>query len=261
MQDVSPGLPNPTYDELLAENQRLRQEIGEVLAGKQYTWKLLVETGRRLQISSASIKAAVSSLLNYDILWDPSNQHEFLQTIDSSVEKVSKLVLLMTLAFRAEAGSLVIKREPQELQEILAIIQAEVANKFPNLIDKFSLPKGGKPVLVDYEYLIIALNYLFEFLQGTKKASKIQVRVEEGIGFWNVDITNLEQSILNFIDEMRYCKTGETSTPEYLLLPEYILSLHVACEILHAQGIEVEVTESHVAEPILRLRIPSVTDS
>lgn len=132
---------DPTYADLLRQNLALQNELKRATAPREYIWVLFVEASRRLQVSSASIKAAVSSLLNYEIFWDPANQHEFLQTINSSVDKVTRLVMILSLAFRAEAGSLELKREPQSLQEILAVVQAGVAARHPKLQAKFCLPK------------------------------------------------------------------------------------------------------------------------
>ena len=107
-----------SYDELLQQNRALRSEVETLNRQSVYLLGVYAETSRKLQLYSASIKAAVSSLLNYDIFWDNANQHEFLETINSSVNQVSELIVL-TLAFRGEAGSLVLKRDPQVFQEIL----------------------------------------------------------------------------------------------------------------------------------------------
>ena len=121
---------------------------------------MLAGANRRLQMSSAAIKAAVSSLLNYDIFWDGANQHEFLETINTSVDQAGRMVKLMTLAFRLEAGSLVIKCEPQVLQEIVSVVQDHITTRFPHLAFGLTLPQTGGPALVDYEFLMIALEYL-----------------------------------------------------------------------------------------------------
>lgn len=251
------NIKDPSYDELRIQNSALRAQLEQALPNRQYIWMLFVETSRRLQISSASIKAAVSSLLNYDLFWDPANQHEFLETIDTSVDKVSRLVVLLALAFRAEAGSLEIKREPQSLQEILAVVQANATTKNPKLKLRLSLPKEGKPVLVDYEYLTIALEYLFELLAAGQKAEKIQIRAVENPNDWFLDIDGLDEADLDLIHNMHYCKTDQHALSRYSLVPEMILGLHVACEIFHLHEIELERAKVSQGEPILRLVIPA----
>lgn len=247
---------NPTYDELSRENAALRSELERASSGHDYIWMLLVEASRRLQVSSASIKAAVSSLLNYDLFWDPANQHEFLETIDTSVDKVARLVMLLALAFRAEAGSLELKREPQSLQEILALVHANTAAKNPKMTLRLSFPKEGKPVLVDYEYLTIAFGYLFDLLAARQESGKIRIEAVENPQDWSLNIAGVEEADLNLIQTMHSCKTNEIALSRYALLPELILGLHVACEIFHLQDIDMETIPTPQGEQLLRLTVP-----
>ena len=179
MTDKAEEQSRLTYDQLVDQNRQLQTALEAAKAEKYFAWDLFLEVGRRLQVSSASIKAAVSSLLNYEILWDPANQHEFLQTIDNSIERSSRLAILLTLAFRAEAGKLELHPEPQIFQEIMAILQADISTEYPDLVDTFGLPQEGKHVVVDYEYLILSLKYLFEFLNTRKGIEKLKVQVVE----------------------------------------------------------------------------------
>ena len=83
-------------------------------------WNLVSDISQGLQFSFASIKAAISSLLGGDIFWDQATQHEFMQTIDNSVDELSNLTAVMTVAMRIESQTLTIHREPNSLQEILS---------------------------------------------------------------------------------------------------------------------------------------------
>jgi hypothetical protein len=246
----------PTYEELYRQNVALRAELERVSSSRDYLWTLLVEASRRLQVSSASIKAAVSSLLNYDLFWDPANQHEFLETIDTSVDKVARLVMLLALAFRSEAGSLELKREPQSLQEILALVHANAAAKNPKMMLRLSLPKEGKPVLVDYEYLTIAFGYLFELLASRPDTSRIKIEPVETPTAWFLDIAGVEAADLYMIEMMHACKTEPSALSRYALLPELMIGLHVACEIFHIQRIDLEILTTPQGERLLRLTIP-----
>ncbi len=253
--------PNaPDYDELLSENRALKDALADLQSRNTLTWRLILETGRRLQVSSASIKAAVSSLLNYELFWDPANQHEFLKTIDNSVDRSSKLVLLLTLASRTEAGELVINREPQVFQEIIAILQADIMGRYPDLIEKINLPQDGAQVIVDYEYLILALKFIFEYLYSRAGIERLSVHILEESGFWNLEIDGLDAGTKKMIETMRFCKTDERLAPENLILPEYILGLHIACEILHLQEIGIAVIEKPDDVFSLHLTIPAYKD-
>lgn len=248
---------DPSYDDLLRQNLALRNELDKATSPREDVWMLFVEASRRLQISSASIKAAVSSLLNYEIFWDPANQHEFLETIDSSVDKLTRLVMILSLAFRAEAGSLELKPEPQSLQEILAVVQGSIAARHPKLKARFYLPKEGMPVMVDYEYLTIAMGLLFELFDADQKNKHVQVQAIENPQSWYLDISGMDRITLDLIQTMYACKTDLKMSSKHLYLPEHILGLHVACEIIHLQEIDLAAVAHPDGTSVLRLVVPS----
>jgi hypothetical protein len=202
-------------------------------------WPLLVETSRRLQVSSASIKAAVSSLLSYDIFWDSANQHEFLKTIDTSVDQVGKLSTLFSLAFRLEAGTLVLKPELQNLQEILTSAQANAAFAFPDLEVELILPQEGTPVEVDFEYLTLALTMLFEVVASRLDKKKITVRMQDSPLGWSLDMDGLDQSTVDLIHRM-HCFQLDPSYISGRLSPENAIRLHIICKLFHLQAIQVD---------------------
>ncbi len=247
----------PSYEELVERLNSVTGELEDVRASNAYLWSLYVETGRRLQVTSASIKAAISSLLSYDIFWDPVNQHEFYETISNSIDIVSKLVMLLTLAFRSEANSLELKEEPEILQEILASLQSDLSNRLPNFVTEFRLPDVGKLVLVDFEYLIFAMRYLFEFLNVSLIPSALQVEAFELNEEWVIDIVGVNEVIAAQILEMHRCKTSPIDVMPTSILPEHILGLHLACEILHMQGIGLEVILHPDKGSVLRLALPT----
>jgi len=182
MRNDSPRQDPLTYDELLHQNQALLHEIEELQVQDTFIWNLFVESSRKLQVYSASIKAAVSSLLNYDIFWDSKNQHEFLETIDNSVNQVSEMIVLLTLAFRAQANNLVLSRDSHLLQEILSVSHTRAVKKNPDIKLEVSFPSDGMPVLVDYEYLTKALLLLYEVLFAQAPAQSMRVEASEADG-------------------------------------------------------------------------------
>jgi hypothetical protein len=245
-----------SYDELLQQNQALIHEIKQLQAQENFNWNLFAETGRKLQVYSASIKAAVSSLLNYDIFWDSKNQHEFLETIDNSVNQVSEMIVLLTLAFRAQANNLVLSQDSHVLQEILSVSHTMAVKKNPDLRLEVSFPSNGMPVLVDYEYLTKALLLLYEVSFAQAPSQLIRVEARETVGAWFLDFNGLEPQIIKIIDTMHRCKARPASNE--FLSADNILKLDVICEILHLQQITLEVLDELGRLPILRLRIPEV---
>ena len=240
-----------TYDELLQQNHALRQEIKQMAAQEQYIWSTLVETSRKLQLSSSSIKAAVSSLLNYDIFWDAANQHEFLETINTSIDQVSDLVKLVALESRLEAGSLELKCEPHFLQEILSVVRGNLYSCDPKGEVSFCLPEDEKLVEVDYSYLILALELLIQVIISKSLEGVLSIVAEQAEENWTVTLKGVDASVVELVSGMVRCKT-QPDTPS-LLSAEYILKLHIACEIIHLQEIEFEFPEDNSA---IKLVIP-----
>ena len=256
MNNDSPRQDPLTYDELVQQNQALLHKIEEIQAQDNFNWNLFAETSRKLQVYSASIKAAVSSLLNYNIFWDSKNQHEFLETIDSSVNQVSEMIVLLTLAFRAQANNLVLSRDSHLLQEILSVSHTIAVKKNPDIKLEVSFPKDGMPVLVDYEYLTKALLLLYEVLYAQAPAGSIRVEASETTGAWFLDFIGFEPHIAKIFEAMHHCKV-QPALNEFLSA-ENGLRLDVICEILHLQQISVEILDEPGRLPILRLRVPEV---
>lgn len=258
MNSETPNHDSLSYDELLEQNRALRAELDEFRMQEAAIWNLFVETSRKFQVYSASIKAAVSSLLDHNILWDNANQHEFLQTINSSVDQVSEVTALLTLAFRAQANSLVLSTDFHLLQEILSSAQDTALKKMPGISLEISFPREGKPVLVDYEYLNKALVLLFEVLFTQSPAGPVRVVASEMDGAWRLDWSGANPAILRVIEEMHHGKTQPGSNE--ILSAENMLRLHVTCEIFHLQQISVDVLEEPGQSATLRLRVPDVVN-
>lgn len=253
--------PSKNVVDLQQENQALRRELAEIQARNQALWGLLVGVSRRLQSSSASIKAAVSSLLNYEIFWDASAQHEFLETIDSSVDQASKLIMLVALAFHFEVGSLEMDQEPQTLQEILSTVQGQDDTWLPKLDLEVSFPTMGKPALVDYEYLGLALKLLLEvFAEYGPWPHKIRLEAIEQPDAWFIQIEGIEPNILELLPHINCCTPDELFSNGEGLTPEILLRLYIACQILCLQDIRVESVKGKEENAELRLVIPAVAE-
>jgi K+-sensing histidine kinase KdpD len=258
MMDEDPqGTPaHLSYEELYQQNLALQRELTDLRASLQPVWTLLVDASRKLQVSSASIKAAVSSLLNYDIFWDGANQHEFLTTINTSVDQAAKLVALIALTLRAEEGSLELKREPHNLPEIVSIVQDHGATAFPKLSLAITLPEEGRPVLVDYEYLIIALELLCEVFEAMAGSKTIPLQAIENQDTWFLDFQELDPAIIQLILSPLDWHTDRFAGTQSLPLG-YLLRLHVARQILRLQGIDVERLSTTTDKATMRLRVPT----
>ncbi len=259
MNNIDPDQNKRSYEELSQQNQTLLQELSVLKAEKRILWLTLAGTNRRLQMSSAAIKAAVSSLLNYDIFWDGANQHEFLDTINTSIDQAGKLVKLLTLAFRLEAGNLELKREPQVLQEIISVVQDHTTIYFPNLLLGVTLPQEGSPVLVDYELLMIALEFLLEVIERMD-VRRVGIQAIEEPNNWILQFEGLDSRTIQIIHEAFEYEIDPTSASNSIP-PENLLRLHVISQILNLQEIRIEIPDFSNQLPKLRLVIPAQLSS
>jgi hypothetical protein len=247
------------YEELYQQTLDLRRQLAELTARQRMVWALFINASRKLQISSASIKAAVSSLLNYDIFWDGANQHEFLTTINSSVDQAAKLASLLTLAVRSEAGSLEIKREPHDLREIISVVQDSGKISFPKLALDITLPEEGKPALVDYEYLTTALELVGEVFEARLPERIVGVQAIESTDRWFLDFTGLESDLIHLIQSSLAWQVDELLAGTSLPL-DYLLRLYIVGQILRLQSIKVEVLTHPTGELTLRLHVPAAVE-
>lgn len=234
----------------------LQQQLAEAKAKNRAMWALLAEVCRKLQVSSASIKAAVSSLLDYDIFWDGSAQHEFLETIDDSVDQGANLITLLTLAFRSEADSLEMQREFHILPEILSTVIDTLSAKLPQLPLDVAWPAEGKPVFVDYGYLTVAIRLLLEVLLETRIGPDgLDLRATETETHWQIDLDHIAPAGLEAINHLAGCQASDLTLTDSLS-PENVLKLFTVCRIFRLQDIQLKVLEQPPEKARLRLIFP-----
>ncbi len=153
-------------------------------------WSLYADVSQRLQVSSASIKAAITSLLDNSIIWDRSAQREFMQTIDKSIDHISGMMAAMTLAMQSEGGILRLGLEPSSIPEILFRAVDGLEKSAPGLAVTLALPGEGRLALVDYDYLRMALKLLFEALisAGNAPPTTLRIRAEQTAADWQIHV-------------------------------------------------------------------------
>lgn len=244
-------------ERLETEKRALQEQLSTLQIKNQTLWIVLAEIARRLQGHSTSIKAAVSSLLDYDIFWDESTQHEFLETIESSVDDISALTVVLTLAFKVEARSLEVKREPQVLQEILMTTAATLAETTNGPRLNLTMPPSGKSVLVDYEYLALALRLLFEVLLRGEATSALSIDVEatEAEDGWQVEILSVDEPIAQMICDV-FRQHTEQLIKQDQLLSEDSLRLLIACKVLQLQHVDVSRRQAADGASVICLTVP-----
>ena len=243
MDTDTPTPDMPTYQELVEQNKVLHEQLERMSANEMYIWSTILETSRKLQSSSASIKAAVSSLLSYDIFWDGANQHEFLMTINASIDQVSDLVRLIDIESRLSSGALEFRREPHLLQEILTIVRVRLSQKEPNINLTIEFPEDGKLIDVDYAYLILALELFIQVIALRSQNSQIKIRAQQIGSQWKINFEDIDTPLIDMIEKMVCCNFQPNGFS--VMSAENILKLHVAVEIISLQEFGFEFPQDH----------------
>src|SRR6266498_2821198 len=120
-------------------NQRLADEAArarELAQIDRLRAALLDAVGHDLRTPLASIKAAISSLRQPDVTWEPADEAELLATVEESADRLSDLVENLLSLSRLQAGALSVRAYPVALDAVVA--QALMHT-----------PTGGTPVEVD----------------------------------------------------------------------------------------------------------------
>ncbi len=236
----------------------LNRELEEAKIVNQSMWSLLVEITNRLQMSSSAIKAAVSSLLDHDIFWDGTTQHELLEIIDSSADQVSNQIILLSLAFRSEANDLVMQIEPYDMHEVLIPAFDKLRKDYPELELKLNIPTEGNSILVDYRYFAVAIELLIDVITTSQKSlASIDIEARESQKHWHMDIFGIQDEIAGFIANISSCADDDLMT-DVRFLPTNKLKLFVVCNVFNKQGIQIESFNQGSGRVGLRLILPQV---
>jgi len=236
----------------------MQEEIENLTIANQSFWSLLVNVSKKMQVSSAVIKASVSSLLSNDILWDGSTQNELLEIIDSSSNQLSRQVMLLTILSKIESESLSLKSEPNDIQEILSISLGIVGRNYPEIFSvKPAAIKSGRPVIVDYEYLSIALSLLLEFIVETeKKPQDLTITTIELEDHWVIGISELSKDCINMLLNVFDLET-DLIYQHQSLLPTKKIMLYVIKNIFELQSIQIENCLEIGKPTCISLKIPA----
>jgi hypothetical protein len=222
-------------------------------------WVMFADISQNLQVSSASIKAAISSLLDTSIIWDRSTQYEFMQSIDKSVDRVASLMAVMTLAMKTVSGQLEPVREPSNVLEILSRVADGLTKEGASVSITLAPPGPVKWVLVDYDYLRIALTLLLQVLITTsqKAPDAIQIKVEETESHVRITITGDFSGPATSLIAWLQASKPPLLPPSGGINSEIMLKVFTATQLLRLQDIEIDRPDDSPAPTSLRLGVPT----
>ena len=239
----------------------LQRDLKKAKANNQALWLLLDEVSNRIQISLAGIKATVTSLLDYDILWDGSTKHDFLEIIEDNVDTVSKKMMLFTIASKIQTDQLEIVLEPNSIEEVLSYVVDLLAEEYPSCKMKVDITADGKPIMVDFEYFSRALLLLLEtFVEIQLEHEQCRMEVSRSQKEWFICIMGLKPVIKNVFSNLPEALSDhEDAEAQISLLSKF--RLYVIKRLLASQNIKLEVIVPEDEKfPFVRMTIPTSGD-
>jgi two-component system sensor histidine kinase KdpD len=120
---------------------------------------LVATVSHELRTPLAAIKGNISSLLADDVKWDAASEREFLQVALAETDRLSALVTDLLDLSRIEAGTLIVRREPCALSEL---VQHATERVRPGDRLRIELPGDLPLVSVDPARIETALRNLIE---------------------------------------------------------------------------------------------------
>jgi two-component system sensor histidine kinase KdpD len=139
---------------------------------------LLNSVSHDLRTPLASIKASASSLLDREVRWSDAERDEFLTTINTEVDRLTRLVHNLLDMSRIEAGALDPRLVESSLAEVVGPVvrRARAASRQRVEVD---VPDELAPVLVDPVRLDQVLTNLLDNARGYAPGSPVQVAARQ----------------------------------------------------------------------------------
>jgi two-component system, OmpR family, sensor histidine kinase KdpD len=135
---------------------------------------LLNSVSHDLRTPLASIKASASSLLDREVQWSDAERDEFLTTINTEVDRLTRLVHNLLDMSRIEAGALDPRLVESSLAEVVGPVVRRARAASRQRVD-VDVPDELAPVLVDPVRLDQVLTNLLDNARGYAPGSPVQV--------------------------------------------------------------------------------------
>jgi two-component system, OmpR family, sensor histidine kinase KdpD len=163
------------------EQERLRREAAKtsrLSEANELRTALLRAVSHDLRTPLASIKAAVTSLLQHDVDWTLEATTEFLQTIDEEADRLNRLVGNLLDMSRLETGALSVRPRPVGLEEVVAAALSSLPDRGAGVV--VDVPETLPAVVVDPALLERAVaNLVANASQHTPSGRTVRVEARE----------------------------------------------------------------------------------
>lgn len=236
---------------LVDENERLKLELQELKSFDLLSSRLFSSLVTRLQVNTASIKAAVSSLLDWNIFWDVSAQKEFLEAISQSVDNISALMTHIALLNLVQINNLEVTRKPYESHELMMAVQDRVYQMCGCHFSYQDNAAKGSLVMVDYKYFVHALSTLF-YVTGVRNEQNVSMDALPNMV--EITVRGVAQPIIKVIDDILR-KEWSSSSIQNSLPPEKVYLLLLIVSLFEQQGVLVKLCDDQTNT--LQISIPT----
>ena len=147
--DIAFALDRLEKEDQLEEAEATAREAEKLREVDRLRSELLANVSHELRTPLASIKGYASTLLRTDVKWSVKQQKDFLETIDSETDRLTKLINDILDMSRIEGGALKLRLEQNRVSEILGHIMSHLNILAENHQLKINIPKKLPAVLAD----------------------------------------------------------------------------------------------------------------
>nr|BBH96068.1 hypothetical protein KTA_42670 [Thermogemmatispora argillosa] len=178
----------------IIERARLRREGLQLELLRQtdaLRTALLSSVSHDLRTPLASIKAAASSLLQEDIVWDEESRRSFALTIEREADRLNRLVENLLDMSRIEGGALKPEKEWYPLDELVHDVLLQLQPLLQQRPVRVELEEDLPPVPIDYLQLSQVLTNLIEnAVRHTPADSPIEIAARRCDGYVLVSVAD-----------------------------------------------------------------------
>lgn len=207
-----------------------------------FVWQLISQVSTRLQIFSTSAKTGVTSLMDHNILFDNSTQYAILEEIDTSIDKIGKFGIILSILSRIEAEKLRVNIAYHSLQELFISLNRSLEKSHLGKNVHIEYFKDDLFAYIDPEYITIACILLFETILETGSNEISQVEILEDNKYYSVLIKNVPKLVTDIFIEL----TNKPAVFEGRVPPLILLNLYAICRLLDLVNVQLYVSENSV---------------
>jgi PAS domain S-box-containing protein len=177
------------YNLQLLENEaELRHEAERA---NEIKTKFLAMISHELRTPLTSIKGFTTTLLADDVVWEPEEQRDFVQTIQQETNRLQELIDHLLDLSRLEAGMLPILLESRFLQEVTADALPQLGVMTHKHNFSIHLPSNLPAVLVDAKRIAqVLVNLVHNATQYTPDGTEIMLTARVSGGFLQVSVAD-----------------------------------------------------------------------